>query len=543
MHPPAEALLQFTNGLIDGAAADAIAAHLDECGECVSKLESLPNVDPLTQLLQVCSSRESEDQGDLRGRTIGPYALLEELGRGGMGVVYRAFDQRLKREVAIKLILGGVHADGERRARMRLEAEAIAALSHPGIVQVFDVGEADGLLYFVLELLDPGGLYSATGKQKQSPRWCAALVRQVAEALEHAHAAGIVHRDLKPENLLLAADQAGDRPGVSIAASEERQPPPIKITDFGLCAPTDEALQLTHSMMMLGTPEYMAPEQLPDCDSPVGKEADIFALGAILYELLLGRPPFREKTLAQQLRLLRACELPDFPRSDTRLPRELEAICRQCLAKDPAKRYSSAQALADDLGRFLAGEPVQARLQTPWLRLLAWGRRKPLLAAHLILAASLYILNLVDWLVLHNPHHSGPVQLRMTLVMFGWATLATLFEVLRSQTRYRRLGDYLFAALPLCLMFLPFWVGVDLNPAFPSLFIMLIPVLVLIRPSLAMLAFATTASAVSFNAFMAIKGLGSEPFLTINYLLFFNVVLMLAGVVTWLLIRRLPTRD
>ncbi len=542
MHPSPEVLQQFVNGLIDGAAADAIAAHLDACGDCVSLLDTLPDADPLTRLLRTSNSRETADHPHFSGRMIGPYALLEELGRGGMGVVYRAFDQRLKREVALKLMLGGAHADAERRARMRREAEAIAALSHPGIVQVFDVGEADGLLYVVLELLDPGGLASATGGQRQSPRWCAALIRQVAEALEQAHAAGIVHRDLKPENLLVEVEPAMTDADDHVALSEERQPPHVKITDFGLCAPADEVTQLTRSVMMLGTPEYMAPEQLPDCDTPVGPQADIFALGAILYELLLGEPPFRQNTLAQQLSALRACEPPDLRRHQPRLPKALEAICRKCLAKEPAKRYASAQALADDLGRFLAGEPVQARSEAVWPRLLAWGRRKPIFAFHLTAVTFLYVLNLIDWLVLNNPYHSGLAQVKMTLVMLGWATLATLFEALRNQARYRRVAEYLFAALPFCLMFTPLWVGVDLNPAYPTLFVTLIPLLAIIRPSLPMLAFATVAAMVSFNAFVAIVGLGSEPFLTVNYLLFFNVVLILAGVVTLLLIRHLPAR-
>jgi serine/threonine protein kinase len=271
------------------------------------------------------------------------YEILEELGRGGMGVVYKARQISLKRLVALKMIKGGSLADSEQVRRFRVEAEAVARLQHPHIVQIHDIGEYNGLPYFCLELMSGGSLLEKLQDGPLPLRTAAGLVEQLAQAMHYAHGQGVVHRDLKPANLLLAADGT------------------VKITDFGLAKRLDEDLRLTHSEAILGTPLYMAPEQAWGKSKEVGPAADVYALGAILYELLTGRPPFQGETRQETYDLVRFENpvRPTYMRPE--VPLALEVICLKCLAKKPHQRYDSAQALACDLRRFLADEPVQAR--------------------------------------------------------------------------------------------------------------------------------------------------------------------------------------
>ncbi len=280
------------------------------------------------------------------------YELLGMLGRGGMGVVYKARHVTLNRTVALKMIRTGDDASPAELNRFRREAEAAARLQHPNVVQVYEVGEwrgsggDDPQPYIALEYVSGGSLADAFRGSLQPPHAIARVIETVARALAHVHAQGIIHRDLKPANILMAVTDGG--------------PPVPKITDFGLAKLT-VAGHMTQTGMALGTPSYMAPEQI-DASSPlIGPATDVYGLGAILYEALTGRPPFKAETPMATMMHVRHVE-PVAPHLlEPTVPRDLETICLKCLAKDPGRRYGSAQSLAEDLARFQAGEPIRAR--------------------------------------------------------------------------------------------------------------------------------------------------------------------------------------
>jgi WD40 repeat protein len=317
------------------------------------------------------------------------YEVLEELGRGGMGVVYRVRQVDLGRIVALKVIRAGGHAVEADLARFRAEAKAIARLQHPNIVQIFEVGEHEGLPYFSLEYCPGGSLEKRLQGAPLAVREAAALVAKLARAVEAAHEAGIVHRDLKPANVLLSGGQPFQADGPNVKQESLTYIP--KVTDFGLAKQVGDVRQ-TDSNAILGTPSYMAPEQAQG-SRDVGPLTDVYALGAILYECLTGRPPFQAATpLDTILQVLSQEPVP--PRQlNSVLPRDLETICLKCLEKDPQRRYGSAGALADDLGRFLDGAPVAARPVGSLARAWRWARRQPAAAA-LVVAAVVAVLAL-----------------------------------------------------------------------------------------------------------------------------------------------------
>lgn len=275
------------------------------------------------------------------------------------------------------MILAGQHVGGELLARFRAEAEAVARLRHPNIIQVYDVGEVDGCPFFSLEYVEGGSLGDKFQGTPQIPEQAAELISIVAEAMHAAHMEGIIHRDLKPGNILLTA--AG-------------QP---KIADFGLAKQVEGQSSHTVSGSIIGTPSYMAPEQADGRIYDIGPRADVYAIGAILYEALTGRPPFRGASMLETLDQVRTQE-PVPPTSlQPRTPRDLETICLKCLQKEPARRYESALTLAEDLRRFLQHEPILARSVTMWERLARWRRRNPMVAALVALSASLLISGLI----------------------------------------------------------------------------------------------------------------------------------------------------
>jgi serine/threonine-protein kinase len=347
---------------------------------CAGRPELVPE---LHGLLQQCRVLEGEVAALFPSRPDGPgcgtgrllgsagpaipavpgYDVTAVLGYGGVGVVYRARHRALNREVALKMLLSGAYAGREELVRFRREAEAVAGLSHPNVVRVYDVGEHDGRPYFTMELADGGTLAQRLdGTPLPAPR-AAALVATIAGAVHAAHVGGIVHRDLKPGNILLRGD---DSPAVA---------------DFGLARATRAEAAVTLSGARLGTPAYMAPEQAAGRAGATGPAADVYALGAILYELLTGRPPFRGETALETARQVVAEEPVPPRRLNAGIPRDLDTICLKCLAKEPRRRYASAAALAEDLGRFGRGEPVAARPVGPVGRAAKWARRRPAVAA------------------------------------------------------------------------------------------------------------------------------------------------------------------
>lgn len=300
------------------------------------------------------------------------YELLGVLGRGGAGVVYKARQLALDRLVALKVLATGAHAGPDELARFRSEAEAVARLQHPHIVQIYDVGDTSGRPYLALEFMAGGSLADKLADKPQPPREAAEMVRTLARAVHHAHLNHILHRDLKPGNVLLAADGTP------------------KVADFGLAKRLDldtvAQARLTPTGAIVGTPSYMAPEQASGVAKHLGPSVDIYALGAILYEMLTGRPPFLGETLTDTLYQVLDME-PIAPRRlNPVVPRDLETICLRCLQKRPASRYASAAALADDLERFLDGRPILARPVGRIERAIKWARRRP--AQAMLLAVS-----------------------------------------------------------------------------------------------------------------------------------------------------------
>jgi eukaryotic-like serine/threonine-protein kinase len=358
------------------------------------------------------------------------YEVEGVLGHGGVGIVYRAWHLRLHRPVALKMLLAGLHAQGTERGRFEREAETVAALRHPNVVPIYDVGDVDGQPYFTMELVEGGSLAEKIRGVPQPARQGAALVATLAEAVHAAHQRGIVHRDLKPGNVLLAEDGTP------------------KITDFGLARRLDGGAGLTLNGVHAGTPSYMAPEQARGEKNGVGPATDVYALGAILYELLTGRPPFRAESASATLHQV-TNEEPVAPRRlNPRVPRDLQTICLKCLSKEPRKRYADAQTLAEDLRRFERGEPIKARPVGPVERAVRWVRRQPALAGTLglgVLLASALVVTVVRW-------HVQRTALEAAAVAYAKADLSES-ERLRDRGEFKasaavlrrakdRLGEY-----------------------------------------------------------------------------------------------------
>jgi WD40 repeat protein/predicted Ser/Thr protein kinase len=294
---------------------------------------------------------------------LGDYELLEEIARGGMGVVYRARQLSLNRIVAVKVVLHGPFSSPDFVRRFRNEAQVIAALRHPNIVAIYEIGEHQGNHFISLEFIDGKSFAELARERPLSAIRAARYVRTIAEAVEHAHQRGVLHRDLKPSNVLL---DVFDQP---------------RVTDFGLAKLVTHDQELTTTGQVLGSPNYMPPEQAMGKSSEGTVQSDVYSLGAILYELLTGRPPFQGETIQAVLAQVQDTE-PVLPRRlNPATPVDLQTICLKCLQKEPARRYRSAQELADDLGRFVESKPIRARPVPLPERAWLWCRRRPLLAS------------------------------------------------------------------------------------------------------------------------------------------------------------------
>jgi serine/threonine-protein kinase len=401
--PGRDALAAYAAGQLPSAVLEAVAEHVAACPACLSTLEEAhsrtADGDPLVAQLRRCarSPAPTEQAGGPEtafpstvqdagpgavsdagatgaaaapeaGGLFGQYELREEIGRGAMGVVYKARQTRLDRFVAIKMIHAGAYAGPAERLRFCVEGQAVARLQHPHVIQVHEFNEHGGQLYLCTEFLEGGTLAGKLGGARLPLRDAARLVQTLAEAVHAAHERHIVHRDLKPSNVLLTADGTP------------------KVGDFGLAKLLDAGGGETAPDAILGTPSYMAPEQAAGRAHEVGPPADVYALGAILYEALAGRPPFRGATRLATLELVRSAS-PAPPTSLRRdVPADLEAVCLKCLEKEPGRRYASAAALGRDLGRWLRGEPTEAR-PLPWYA-RAWRRVPRRVAAAALLAAA-----------------------------------------------------------------------------------------------------------------------------------------------------------
>jgi hypothetical protein len=324
------------------------------CPRCLFLLAAEDEAEPTKSDLEGAPAAQGEVV-----RYFGDYELLNEIARGGMGAVFRARQVSLNRIVALKLMLGGEYASRTARERFQNEAEGAAKLQHPNIVGIHEIGSARGQPYFSMDYVDGETLAARIVRQLPPPRQAAEWIHSLAEAVEYAHRQGILHRDLKPQNVMV------DRVGR------------LRITDFGLSKKVDSAERLTISGAVMGTPGYMAPEQAAGNQELIGPATDVYGLGAILYEVLTGRPPFSETTAARTIVKL----LEDEPARPSKLspivPPDLETIALKCLEKSPAKRYASAQHLAEDLRRFMRGEPITAVPATALRRAGSWCLRHP----------------------------------------------------------------------------------------------------------------------------------------------------------------------
>src|SRR5207249_5916352 len=329
---------------------------------------------------------------------LGDYELLEEIGRGGQGVVFRARQKSLNRTVALKVISLGQWASKAHLKRFRREAEAAASLDHPCIMPIYEVGERDGSCYFSMKFVEGGQLDEVTRHTPMPIRRAVELIVEVARTVHYAHEHGILHRDIKPGNILL--DTKGEP----------------HLTDFGLARLVESESSVTHTLDVLGTPSYMAPEQAVGNNAAVSSVTDVYGLGAVLYQLLTGQPPFAGGTTYETIRLL--CETePRNPRVlNPKLDRDLSTTCLKCLEKDPKRRYSSALALAEDLERWLKHEPILARHTGIIARGKKWVRRHPTSA---LLAASLIALvAAAGWIVWKSELIRGPVTTGIAVLPF-----------------------------------------------------------------------------------------------------------------------------
>jgi tRNA A-37 threonylcarbamoyl transferase component Bud32 len=295
-------------------------------------------------------------------RYFGDYDLIKELGRGGMGIVFKARQMSLNRPVALKMIRSAALASEDERRRFQNEAEAVATLDHPHIVPILEVGNYEGQRYFTMKLIGGTSLNQRLADYVGDPRSAAELLKHVAEAVHHAHQRGILHRDLKPANIML--DERGE---------------PF-VTDFGLAKRIEGDSELTLSGAIMGTPAYMAPEQASGRRGAVTTASDVYGLGAIFYAVLTGRAPFEGDSVEETLEQVRNSAPSPPSKINPRMPRDLETICLKCLEKDPSRRYASAVELVSDLKRWLAGEPIAARAVGNAARFWMWCRRRPVIA-------------------------------------------------------------------------------------------------------------------------------------------------------------------
>jgi serine/threonine protein kinase len=408
---------------------------------------------PLRELLRAASSAAASDVTlDWRalsagtegaeqrgaGQQVGRYQLLGELGRGGMGVVYKARDLKLHRTVALKMMPAGRFASSEDLQRFRNEARLAAGLTHPGIVPIYEADQWEGLPYFAMAFVEGAHLADRIQAGPLSAQVAARLLKKIAAAVAYAHSQGVIHRDLKPANILLASSTESGAP----AEGDEPEP---AITDFGLAWRRDLDERLTTTGQVLGTPAYMSPEQASGRRREIGESTDIYALGAILYAMLTGHPPFQAESPVEVILQVLENDPPPPRRLNPSVPRELEAICLKCLEKSAQHRYATAQELVADLERFLRREPPEAgqRSIARWLR--HWGRREPVGAWHV--AGLALMLVLVQGIYLAQPHSDWAYHLRICFTLAGWLAAGVGLQYLARREPLRGATQYLWSGV------------------------------------------------------------------------------------------------
>ncbi|MBA4188803.1 MAG: hypothetical protein C0467_12460 [Planctomycetaceae bacterium] len=407
--PARPTLIAYQAGRLSGPDEDRLAGHVETCETCISTIRELSNT-PLdafeAKLLRFCADRsdlldtshpayirleagalelldhdtcsiggEGAASTDLEVTSvgkIGPYTIIDVLGRGGMGVVFRAFHEGLKRPVALKTLHAAAYNRPESLARFRVEGEAVARLDHPNIVRVYDSGESDGQQYLAMELIEGETLALRLGRDTMGHQDITRLVRSLAAAIGYAHDQNVIHRDLKPSNVLIT------RGGIP------------KVVDFGLARVIGESPQLTASDAVMGTPSYMAPEQAAGRVADINEQTDIYALGVILYEALTGAPPFVGESKLRIIQMVRKGEFAPPSQSNPEIPPALETICLRCLEPLQKDRYRGAHELVQELDRLLEGKPIQTRRPSRWRWVgRAARRRAPVALAVLLLATGL----------------------------------------------------------------------------------------------------------------------------------------------------------
>jgi len=387
-------------------------------------------------------------------RPFGQYELLEEIGRGGMGVVYRARQAALDREVAVKMILGAHLASPEHVRRFQAEAKAAARLRHSHIVHIHEVGQLNGQDFFAMEYIEGESLAERLARGPLEPGEAVRLLGAVARAVDHLHSQEIVHRDLKPSNILIDADG---------------EP---YVTDFGLAKIRQPDSQRTATGVIAGTPSYMAPEQAAGRSGEVGPAADVYSLGAILYEMLTGGPPFQHENPLDTLMDVLGRE-PALPRQrNPKVPRGLELICLKCLAKSPGDRYATAAALADDLERFARGEALEVQPPNAGQKLWSWARRQPALAARALGFGVFYGVAVVNYL---RGEIDWGYYWRVSVLLTAWLAASVVCQ--RAMTRQgarfpaRLVWGTFDAAFLLAVMLLADGVASPLIVAYPLLIV------------------------------------------------------------------------
>ena len=434
----ADLLDEYVGLLQSGAQPDRekIEARFPAATSMLDCLEGLERLAPDTDAAGG-DRTEDEAPASQMPRRFGEYELLEEIGRGGMGVVYKAQQMALDRTVAVKMILSSHLASAEHVRRFQAEARAAARLHHPHIVGIYEVGQLHGQHYFTMAYVEGRSLAQRVAQGRVDAGWAVGTLAAVARAVDYLHRQGVVHRDVKPSNILLDAD---DCPYV---------------TDFGLAKVFTPGSDMTATGVIAGTPSYMSPEQAGGVKD-AGPASDIYSLGAILYELLTGRAPFVNENPLDTLLQVLGSEPQPPRRVNPKVPRGLELICQKCLAKNPADRYASARDLADDLERFLRGEALAARPPHFAQRLQRAARRQPALASHLVALAVYYAVEVANYLL---GTVSAEFHLRMSVIIAVWAAASVGCQLLVTRQRWETAAEFLWGAVDAALFLAVLLVG------------------------------------------------------------------------------------